>query len=102
MHVGEVEASVDAQGNFVAENVQLVEGANSIVVEAIAPNGKSIQQMLELTYEPPQEPLALTITEPEQGSTVYHANGHHEGHRRRTRGHDGARRRDRGERRCGG
>ena len=70
VHVGEVEASVDAEGNFVAENVQLVEGANSIVVEAIAPNGESIQKVLELTYEPPEAPLSLTITEPEQGSTV--------------------------------
>ena len=69
VRVGEVEASVDPQGNFVAENVMLAEGPNSIVVEAIAPNGKSIQEMLELTYEP-QPPFTLTITEPEQGSTV--------------------------------
>jgi RHS repeat-associated protein len=70
VRVGEVEASVDPQGNFVAEAVALSEGPNSIVVEAIAPNGESIQEMLELTYEPPQEPLALTITEPEEASTV--------------------------------
>ena len=69
VHVGEVEASIDPEGNFVAEDVQLVEGANSIVVEAIAPNGKSTQQTLDLTYEPVVEP-ALTITEPENGSTV--------------------------------
>ena len=69
VRVGEVEATIDPQGNFVAENVQLVEGANSIVVEAIAPNGKSTQQTLDLTYEPVAEP-ALTITEPENGSTV--------------------------------
>jgi RHS repeat-associated protein len=70
VHVGEVEANVDTAGNFVAENVQLVEGSNSIVVEAIAPNGKSTQQTLELTYERPHDPLAITITEPEPGSTV--------------------------------
>ena len=72
VHVGEVEANIDPEGNFVAENVQLVEGANSIVVEAIAPNGKSIQEMLDLTYEPVVEP-ALTITEPEQRKHGEHA-----------------------------
>ena len=70
MRVGEIEANVDAEGNFVAENVQLSEGPNTIVVEATAPSGQSIQETLELTYEPPEEPLDLTITHPEQGSTV--------------------------------
>jgi RHS repeat-associated protein len=64
VHVGDVEASIDAEGNFVAENVQLVEGANSIVVEAIAPNGESVQATLEVVYEPATNPDDPPDTEP--------------------------------------
>jgi RHS repeat-associated protein len=58
VRVGEVEASVDSQGNFVAENVPLAVGPNTLVVEATAPGGKSVQATLELLYEPanPDDP----------------------------------------------
>ena len=56
VHVGQVEASVDPQGNFVAEGVQLSEGPNTIVVEATTPDGKSVQKTLDVTYQIPGDP----------------------------------------------
>lgn len=49
--VGQIDASVDSEGNFVAEDVPLSEGPNEIVVKATAPGGKSTQQTLEVDYE---------------------------------------------------
>jgi hypothetical protein len=67
--VGQVEASVDPQGSFVARDVPLVEGPNSVVVQATAPGGRSVQRTLEVTYEPAGVP---PDTEPpvEEGTNV--------------------------------
>ena len=67
VRVGEVEASVDPQGNFVAENVQLSEGPNTIVVKATAPSGESVQKTLDVTYRIPGDP---PITEPPVDPTI--------------------------------